>query len=525
MSNIRVSVEWDRAAVFAGESIDCVITFRNVAQAPNSKRASTPTSYHSSPRERWKDNSAAHVRSPASNQPPLHSLGVTVTKEHRKTPSRDSAWAAFPAVSKSNVNNDAGKQQNIRNGNHRRSVSIVSVSGDVVSSENPLHAVSASRRPGQSHSRAASLQILPGKSIHGTNSDMHGKGSSVNMEGYGQAPAHDRASTVPAVLSSSTFSLVDDKVPAHELWSPEKPAAAPTLSRPCSRIPATSATSSPELPQNPRTSIAPSNLSSAVLIDDIGSSTVPQFARQDQSRSHLTRVLSPSSHDGSPRISTDHCSFSSNSSDTMVSEYVTQEHGRFLQHPASTRQRSHLAPSKTSQFPETLMMGYGNVVGSFHLDASLVNASSFDNVKRKAVVGNQGGGGVVRAVSTKRQSGLLGSLGWSALGESLEGLLGGSEVSSIKETANTNTAKWMPILSTPQSLLFVDLRLEPGQSQSYSYSFRLPAGLPPSYRGKAVKFSYNLVVGIQRATGSRQLHTVRHVDFPFRVLPSVNGME
>ncbi|KAL8696253.1 MAG: hypothetical protein Q9224_002893 [Gallowayella concinna] len=525
MSNIRVSVEWDRAAVFAGESIDCMITFKNVAEASYPKRTTGQISSHNSPRERWKDHTAAHVRQQAPDRSPHHSSGTTFSKDHQKTPSHGSAWDTPSITSASNLEKDAHNDQIGTSRRHRRSVSIVSISGGKTSSEQALYAIPAPKRPGQAHGRAASLQALPRKymvSNQGSTTGSHVKGSSPDIKGHG--PTHDRAAMIPAPLRSSTLSLLDDNASPNALWNPEIPAPLPSSPMERNRTPISSAPNSLQVGPSPSAASALSKQSASS--DCSGSRTAPsQFNRRDQFQGHLPRVLSLISNPDTPRTSTDLYSISSNSSDTMASEYVTQESGRFLHHSTSTQQQSHYVSPRASQPPEILMMGYGNIVGSFLLDTSLVNTSYFDGVKKKAVIGNQGGGGVVRTESTKRQSGLLGSLGWSALGESLEGLLGGSEVSTIKETTNTNTAKWMPILSTPQSLLFVDLRLEPGQSQSYSYSFRLPVGLPPSYRGKAVSFTYNLVIGVQRAARSRQRHIVRHVHFPFRVLPSVNGKE
>jgi hypothetical protein len=72
------------------------------------------------------------------------------------------------------------------------------------------------------------------------------------------------------------------------------------------------------------------------------------------------------------------------------------------------------------------MMGYAQIMGSFTLDGSLINQAPFEEVKRKGVVGGQGGGGVVGVEKTKRESGLFGALGWGNIGESLGGLLGAS---------------------------------------------------------------------------------------------------
>lgn len=80
-------------------------------------------------------------------------------------------------------------------------------------------------------------------------------------------------------------------------------------------------------------------------------------------------------------------------------------------------------------------------------------------------------------------------------------------------------SKSVPILSTPQSILFVDLRLAAGESRTYTYSFTLPKGLPPSHRGKAIKVAYNLIIGTQRPGKGVQQPKV--VEIPFRVFPHV----
>jgi hypothetical protein len=165
------------------------------------------------------------------------------------------------------------------------------------------------------------------------------------------------------------------------------------------------------------------------------------------------------------------------------------------------------------------MMGYAQVQGSFSLDGSLVDQAPFEEVKRKGVVGGQGGG--VIGVEKKRESGFLRSFGWGQIGESLGGLLGGSELSSLKDMRELASSKTIPLLSTPQSLLFVDLKLAPGESKTFEYSFQLPRGLPPTHRGKAMKISYQLVLGTQRPGGLKE-QQIRSVDIPFRILGSVN---
>lgn len=215
---------------------------------------------------------------------------------------------------------------------------------------------------------------------------------------------------------------------------------------------------------------------------------------------------------------------SNNSDETLASEYVAQPSARFLPRNAGhVRGGSHLTVPGQARASETLMMGYAKISGSFTLDGSLVNQAPFEEVKRKGVVGGQGGGGVVGIERSKRDSGLFGSLGWSSFGQSLGEILGTAEPSSMREMKHIASSKTVPLLSTPQSILFVDLKLAPGESRKYKYTFKLPKGLPPSHKGRAMKVSYQLVVGTQRPGSSASQQAMRQVEIPFRVFSSVNA--
>lgn len=243
-----------------------------------------------------------------------------------------------------------------------------------------------------------------------------------------------------------------------------------------------------------------------------------------ESLSPVARIISGSSMDGTPRSSGEFYSMSNNSTETLASEYVgnPSSQARLLPRAVHQRTSSHLAPPSRQALPESLMMGYAQIMGSFTLDGSLINQAPFEEVKRKGVVGGQGGGGVVGVERTKRESGLFGALGWGNIGESLGGLLGSSEPSSIREMSRIASSKTVPLISTPQSILFVDLKLAPGESRSYTYSFTIPRGLPPSHKGRSMKVAYHLTIGTQRA-GSTKDQQVKQVDVPFRVFGSVNS--
>jgi hypothetical protein len=263
---------------------------------------------------------------------------------------------------------------------------------------------------------------------------------------------------------------------------------------------------------SPRAIQTPSKLLSPRSRDDI-----PTIKEQTSS---FTRIMSSPVNGETPRSSGEFYSLSNNSTETLASEYLPQQPGRIQQRGIHARRISNMATINQHKTPETLMMGYAQIHGSFTLDGSLVNQAPFEEVKRKGVLGGQGGG-VVGVETSKRDSGLLRGFGWGTIGESLGGLLSGGELSSIKDMRGIASSKSVPLLSTPQSILFVDLRLAPGESRSYSYTFRLPRGLPPSHRGKAIKIMYNLVIGTQRPGGTKE-QQVRSVEVPFRILGSVN---
>lgn len=281
--------------------------------------------------------------------------------------------------------------------------------------------------------------------------------------------------------------------------------------------------SSFRFPQAPKSIAEASRYESASAITKSLYPRSVDSANGAESLNPLTRILSPTSMNGTPRSSVEIYTTSNNSTETLASEYVVQDQTSLSQNGSHGRHLSLLGPRSNGKAAETLMMGYGQITGSFTLDGSLVSHAHFEEVKRKGIIGTQGGGGVVRADAVKRNGGIFGGIGWGSIGESLGGLLGSNELSSIKETKDTAGTRSIPILSTPQSVLFVNLQLGSGESRSYTYRHRLPNGIPPTHKGRAMKVSYNLTIGIQRLVKSTIKHHVRTVDIPFKVLTGVNS--
>ncbi|OTB03374.1 hypothetical protein M426DRAFT_321743 [Hypoxylon sp. CI-4A] len=517
-TNIRVFITWDDQTVFAGEEIKCHITFKNIAPGPDQTRSS------SSHRPQPPNTIAERARQPS----PL--LSPRTKPNHGLTPpapSRGHRSTLSLTVPPTSSRLRGAPQQWTptqpspqRPGHaHKRSLSIVSIGSAATIEEQSQGKPSPIRaqRPNRGHGRSASLQISPrGRIINGPQSAAlpsrrpFGSESSPlynsfppAKHGFGRAAG---VSTVP-----NTPGLAGSHPPKRS------PGAMPDFKFPMipSPQPTEAGSNSPTIQPADYLSAGPGGSTNLIMRPKDPIPTITEQAAP------VARILSTTSiAGGTPRSSGEFYSLSNNSSETLASEYVTQplQGGR---RPAHLRRSSGLSYLAQARLPESLMMGYAQVQGSFTLDGSLINLGPFEAVKRKAVLGGQGGG-VIGVESSRRTSSLLSGFGWGGLGSSIGELLGGGELSSIKQMRGVASSKSIPLLSTPQSILFVDLQLAPGESRTYEYSFKLPKGLPPTHRGKAMKIQYSLVIGTQRPGGTKE-QQVRSVEVPFRVLGSVNS--
>lgn len=529
MSNIRVSVQWEGSTVFAGEEVQCTITFKNVAPTYNSRSPSpiTQTRRNGQGRDRWKADVPKQSTFAGSQNVRSSIAGPTRSRVygHRSALSLSAPAGPRHGISTSLPGKVVPKEETA-NKRHKRSVSIISIGQDTAAGDSSHgsngRAVSAQHQIRQ-HGRSASFQDMPRRgqampmrpSIPAHASYTNAKVPSPQVSAMAFAPSRSPRlqqrsnSRSPGDAFPPRNDNVFNNVPAFERQSRPVGSRSPSF-----RFPQMSP-SMPTSPFDPYSATPTAPMANSMR----------EEPSEDTHTKPTARVLSPVSMAGTPRSSMDFYTMSNNSSETLASEYVGPNPGRQPGRNGHSRQPSHLAPIIShTRPPETLMMGYVQLMGSFTLDGSLVNSAPFETVKRKGVIGGQGSGGVVGVDRPKKDGGLFGALGWSSIGESIGGLLGGSELSSIREMkgiANTNS---VPIITTPQSILFVDLKLAPGESKSFWYTHTLPRGIPPTHKGRAMKISYQLVIGTQRAQSTAQQHVVKHVEVPFRVLAGVNGM-
>lgn len=170
-SNIRVFVQWKNSTVFAGEDIECTITFKNTALpegrdksplrkgngfAPGGERQRRLPPVHSSTRPSVSRNSSFTSLGPSQqlrgHRPALSVQTASSIGDRNRSPLPPSG--AF-------TNGSATPK--LKQG-HGKSISIISLGTDVATeASNDRSAASAARRPARGHGRSASLQVVPGR--------------------------------------------------------------------------------------------------------------------------------------------------------------------------------------------------------------------------------------------------------------------------------------------------------------------------------------------------------------------------
>ena len=505
MSQIQITVEWERPVALAGQDVQCVLTFKNVSASAKSRltKGFTQGDFSRPPDVRLRQ----HVH---ANKTSLQGVGSSVSEGRPRIHQPSSSLQV--SKDKGDLFKFADLEKSNPRQKHRRSVSILSItSPSSFSREQMIPRAPRSTEP------AALLR--------------NNKELTISLTGHGSRQV-------------STFM----SRPKEDFKAAERSFDLPTAAR--------NDETSTTLPEsigvdrpgpwldagdyNAKGGPAPEKLhpgldghgDEAYLFEPV----VPKARPVQLHRGHTTNMFEMTKYgtpqrahsigtpNATPRSSIDIYSQSNHSSDTMASDYLPA----FTQQPISveieTDQSSLGTLEANSIEPITLMMGYVQLVGAFTLDGSLVNLSPFEKVKKRSVIGGQAGGGVVGIEHSRKKNGILGSFGWPNWGNSIGGILAGNDPSSFREMKDIANTRAIPIISTPQSVLFVDLTLHPGESKSFAYVHKLPTAIPPSFKGRTFKSIYHLLIGVQRQQGSLEQPLVRHVEAPFRVLPTLDGL-
>ncbi|KAI9019984.1 Rgp1-domain-containing protein [Phycomyces nitens] len=199
-------------------------------------------------------------------------------------------------------------------------------------------------------------------------------------------------------------------------------------------------------------------------------------------------------HDGTtPRSSSDtHSILPRENVDSRRSSMDSLASNAYQRQHLNAQRLSNLLKTSHTKKPEHILWGFAQIVGNFVVDPALINNNEFASLKHRTMYRPNGGG------------------------------LGGGGLLGAKPEAHSKIdTRTTPVFSTPPSVLFVDLDLAPGETKKFSYKHKLPNDIPPSHRGKAIRFNYYLVVGTQRLN-SLTPGQVQVVQIPFRVLNHVS---
>lgn len=164
LTNIRVFVQWSEQTVFAGEEIECQITFKNIADTPAQPRSSLhPPSANGFGSGDRSDRQRKIPLPQRKTNSAISSRGTPTTRGHRTALSLStpgvSARPQPPSASWTPASSRGGKEGHT----HKRSVSIISIgpSDGVEDVDSRGTSVERPRGPSRGHSRSASLQIVP----------------------------------------------------------------------------------------------------------------------------------------------------------------------------------------------------------------------------------------------------------------------------------------------------------------------------------------------------------------------------
>ncbi|KAK2758338.1 hypothetical protein FQN54_004186 [Arachnomyces sp. PD_36] len=533
-SDLQVFVKWKEQTVFAGEDVECTITFKNVAADEVHEPSQTPQQHQ-------RGNASRSVNGSA-NGDYFSSKAISrfLPNNRRSFPLRPQGRPQPPAGRTHKVSSSLStpiapsqgfpplplpseKGQGYQPGHkHKRSVSIISLDNDG-KERKPGQPQFNTQVPARGHGRSASLQVFSKRN------DNYREGPQTAHR-FPMRPGPPTGSLSSGNIKGDLERRRSPNSPHSGLPSPSTPGGASRPLHTQRSLPLPTDFKFPAAPPPPNDSNNNSLSTSPAATpgNDAPASAIPHRPNPRdvptlEAPHHLApaKVLSNISINGSTRSSNEFYSLSNNSTETLESEYVSYPN-RPHQPMRNRRHPSGFDNYGKGSELQSLLMGYAQINASFTVDGSLVNQSSFEEVKRQGVVGGHGG---APNSPQKQQSGggLWGSLGWNSIGESLGGLLSNGELSGLQNMRGVSSSKSIPLLSTPQSLLFVDMRLAPGEERSFSFSFTLPQGLPASHKGKAIKVTYNLVIGTQRANRPKEMQQVHRVNVPFRVFSGVNS--
>ncbi len=162
---------------------------------------------------------------------------------------------------------------------------------------------------------------------------------------------------------------------------------------------------------------------------------------------------------------------------------------------------------------ESLLMGNVQLFGYLTVNDEIMDEEEFNIVRKRSIIGGKLGG--IHGLDVSAKSGGL----FNGITSGIGSFFSGDDTHQYANTTAMLRDRAIPIFSTPQSLMFGELMLQPGEVKSYLYSCELPKDLPPSYKGKSFRIIYHIVIVIQKS-GIGSIPKLRTLYFPIRVFPN-----
>lgn len=176
-SNVRVSVQFTKSTVFAGEDVECTITFKNIARE-NNERSLVGTSQNNGPASQRKVTPITTTNRPppaTRNSSYGPNIPAHLKKGHRATLSAASSRQTGATLQEGRV-----AESNVAvlpKQKHGKSLSIISMGMEGLSGGGePARNVSEGTwKAIRAHGRTSSLQVVPRRGSKGSNSYSVGK--------------------------------------------------------------------------------------------------------------------------------------------------------------------------------------------------------------------------------------------------------------------------------------------------------------------------------------------------------------
>jgi len=168
-SDIQVFVKWKDQTIFAGEDVECTITFKNVADTSADSNSIGGEGQHSRKGSRVANHTATHsnsdsffgFKSPQALFSGRRSFSISSQRKpyHRTASSLSTPLAGSHSFPPNSGNNPSTPRTWQPGHSHKRSVSILSI--DSEGQTDPSPSPHQYNRPVRGHGRSASLQVPP----------------------------------------------------------------------------------------------------------------------------------------------------------------------------------------------------------------------------------------------------------------------------------------------------------------------------------------------------------------------------